>query len=314
MTKSEKIQYIKDHVSILEYAEVLNYHPKRRGRYFTLKEHDSVIIDVQKNKYYRNSRTGDETASGSIFDFVMHFQGYSNFEDAYNELVQYIGEATFEESVPRKPPKPKAPPKREVKFLILPNRAGIRKHVYAYLQYTRKIALEVINYFFDNGYLYEDVNRNCVFLGYDMTDTERTIPIFASLRGTNTYKTFKGDAEGNRYDYCFYINHENATELYVTESVIDTMSVMSLLPMKKRYKVSYQAIAGTQKWMAIFNYLMANPDIEVVYLGLDNDEGGLLTLQVIKQYAIENGFSQRFEDFIPICKDWNEELKERFKK
>jgi len=306
MTKAEKIQYIKENVSIIEYAQYMGYTVKQVGRWYTLKEHDSVRINVQKNYYYRNS-TSDDNSKGSIFNFVMHFRNYSEFNDAYDELIAYIGEGMLEgERV--KPKKPKMPVKKEKKMLVLPTKANTRKHVYAYLTYTRKIDKDVINYFFDNKYLYEDERKNCVFLGYDMKDREHTTPIFANLRGTNTYKAFKGDAEGSQYDYCFYINNTDASILYVNESVIDTMSIMTMLPKEQRNNVSYLALASTQKWQAIFNYLMANPEIEIVYLCMDNDNGGRDVLEVIKTHAKDNNFSQEFIDYLPSCKDWNEEL------
>lgn len=310
MTTNEKINYIKDNVSIIEYAGYLGFTVKKIGKYYTLKEHDSVRINPYTNKFYRNS-TSSSDSSGSVFNFAMHFQDLT-FNEALKELCAYVGESVFETemNVPHKPTRPPMPQNKKAYF-VLPEHGNTRKHIYAYLNKTRFISKEIIDYFCEKKLLYEDDKYNCVFVGYDMADSNT--PIFACKKGTNTQKSFRGDVEGSNYDYCFYIHHENADTLYVNEAVIDTMSVMSLLPKERRYNVSYLALAGTQKWQAIFNFLLANPEIEYVYLGMDNDRGGREVLDVIKTYAKEHEFTQVFQDFLPERKDWNEELKFRSK-
>ena len=42
---ADQLRQIKSQVSIIEYAQIMGYTPIRKGKYYSLKEHDSVIID-----------------------------------------------------------------------------------------------------------------------------------------------------------------------------------------------------------------------------------------------------------------------------
>ena len=67
-------QQIVDNIRIVE----LGFTLVRRGKYFTLKEHDSVMIDPERNCFWRNSIGGGygKTAyGGSVIDFAKHFSG-----------------------------------------------------------------------------------------------------------------------------------------------------------------------------------------------------------------------------------------------
>lgn len=58
MTKKEKFKRIREDISIIEYAAKSGYTLVRKGRYYSLKEHDSLMIDPVKNVYWQNSRMG----------------------------------------------------------------------------------------------------------------------------------------------------------------------------------------------------------------------------------------------------------------
>lgn len=71
-------QQIVDNIRIVDYASELGFTLVRRGKYFTLKEHDSVMIDPERNCFWRNSIGGGygKTAyGGSVIDFAKHFSG-----------------------------------------------------------------------------------------------------------------------------------------------------------------------------------------------------------------------------------------------
>ena len=55
MTKKEKFKRIREDISIIEYAAKSGYTLVRKGRYYSLKEHDSLMIDPVKNVYWQNS-------------------------------------------------------------------------------------------------------------------------------------------------------------------------------------------------------------------------------------------------------------------
>ena len=79
-TKEQKQEFedlllrIKSDVSIIEYAQILGFTPVRVGKKYTLKEHNSVIIDPEENFFWRNAYKGDPHWCGSIIDFVCHFE------------------------------------------------------------------------------------------------------------------------------------------------------------------------------------------------------------------------------------------------
>lgn len=66
------LEKLKD-ISIVDYARQIGFTPIKVGRYYSLKEHDSVRIDTSRNVFFRNS-TGEK---GSIIDFVMAMRGIS---------------------------------------------------------------------------------------------------------------------------------------------------------------------------------------------------------------------------------------------
>ena len=49
MNKSEKFRRIREEISIVDYASRSGYTIVRKGKYYSLKEHDSVMIDPVKN-------------------------------------------------------------------------------------------------------------------------------------------------------------------------------------------------------------------------------------------------------------------------
>lgn len=83
--KKKVYEAIKNNVRITDYAQMIGYTLiPRGGRYFSLKEHDSVMIDTQKNCFWRNSGIGQNN-KGSVIDFCMHFQN-KTIHEALEEL------------------------------------------------------------------------------------------------------------------------------------------------------------------------------------------------------------------------------------
>lgn len=128
--------------------------------------------------------------------------------------------------------------------------------------------------------LYQDKNNNCVFVSYDIKD--KTKPIFACKRGSNTYKPFYGDVPACDYTQCFYVDN-NSEKVFITESVIDAMSIMTIIGVNWQ-KFNYIALAGVGKWEAVKTYL-ENTDIKELYIALDNDEKGVIAAQQICSYV-----------------------------
>ena len=110
-----------------------------------------------------------------------------------------------------------------------------------------------------------------------------------------------------------YIDN-NADKLIVTESVIDAMSIMSILHVQGTdYKAyDYLALSGASKQSAIHLHLVENPKEEIL-LALDHDLAGVKNMQRIHDKLLDelSGFGIREEQVtyhVPLVKDWNADL------
>lgn len=300
-------------IPITDLAERMGFTLVRKGRYFSLKEHDSVIIDIQKNCFWRNSvfARGFKGGAGSSIDFFMEFNNESDHKKAMRQLAQMYG---IEGEKPpvityRKPEPQKIIPqtikKKSSGEIILPPKNNQNNDVFRYLL-GRGISQSVIKYFFARNMLYEDERRNCVFVSPSRD--------FACLRSTGE-KRFVGDCEGSNYDQCFFFKgRKNAKTLYVAESVIDIMSVMTYLQMQGKWYSDYAflALSGTNKILSLFVHLKQEPQIRKVILCLDRDEGGESADCNAIRGMDEMGFQGVWEIQKPPVdgfKDWNDYIK-----
>lgn len=308
---------------IIEYANIIGLEPQKIGkRFYTLKHHDSVRIEPEKNLFLRNS-TG---AHGDIIDFSMEFEGKA-WKDAFRDLLKVVGEDVVNSST-NSSFQPIASKNHSVSAYLdllhtneteaatlvkernlelpAPDVTSKNRNVYAYLIKTRGIDKGIVDSMIRNHNLYQDVHHNCVFVSYD----ESGKPDFACLRGTNTHKRFVADVRGCNYDNCFYLDNQ-ADTMIVTESVIDSMSVMTVMQQHGRdlSRYNYLALAGTQKSGAVRSRLERRMEIQNVVLALDNDQGGLSAITDIWEDLDKMGFQGKRIEFLPEKeKDWNAEL------
>lgn len=297
---------VKDQVEIVDYARNMGYTVIKKGNYYSLKEHDSVMIDPEKNCYWRNSKPGNGGSigrGGSVIDFVMEFERVS-LKEALRILGNRIDFTGCSGMLPTARERWDVP---KSKTLQLPPKDQNMHKVFAYLIKTRGIAAETVQEMVKRKQLYQDDHGNCVFVSYD----EKGQIVFACRRGTNTYIPFYGDVAGSDYSRGFYLDYQ-ADRIYVTESVIDALSVMTLKG-KEAGKWNYLALNGVGKWQAICTYLVEGR-ISSVWIGLDNDDpgaaAGILLARKVKE--IRPGIDVYF-DFPPgkEGKDWNAVLIER---
>lgn len=283
-------------VSIVDYASYLGYHTFKVGKFFSIKEHDSVRIDPRKNLFYRNS-TGEH---GSVIDFAMLFGGM-NLTDALKNLESYSGNVSSYsyENDPYENI-------RDIKNseLALPEKKDTFRNVYAYLIKTRGISKEIVDHMVKNGHLYQDVHNNCVFISY-----KDIKPVAGCIRGTFTGKRFVADISGSDYDYGFFIpGKEKNKTLLVTESVIDMLSFYGING--NAFNYDSLSLLGVSKAVAVINHLDQG-HYDKVIIGLDNDEAGLNAASKIKQAILDKGLlkDEQVEIRIPENgKDWNEQL------
>lgn len=270
------IEEIKRNVSIVDIAGQIGLTPIEIGAWYTLAEHDSVRIDPQKNLFIRNS-TGE---SGSVIDFIMTFTGCDfrrALKIAEDNNIHAVSSASLDKAT--EDPINYSYSSHE---LSLPPKDITMKNVFAYLIKQRCIDKEIVQLMVDKKMLYQDEHKNCVFVSMD----EKSKPMFANRRGTNTYKRFMQDISGSNYDFSFFIDNKNKGKtLVVTESVIDALSVMSLYKRKgKDYKeYDYLAISGVSKFERPITYHTNRNEYRKMLLCLDNDDAGNRAAEDIKR-------------------------------
>ena len=299
---------------ITSYAQSLGFTLVRVGRFYSLREHDSVRIDTEKNAFWRNSvfhgrGTG---GSGSIIDFAMEFGGYGTAADAIDALASKYGIPKGGRAQPihrRLPATPKQTPAEEAmeqvtapitvdSGLKLPPKGENSKAMFHYLIKERNIDLSVVRYLHAKKMIYEDINKNCVFVSGE----------FACTRGTQG--SFMGDISGSDYNQGFFLRgNSNADTLVVTESPIDMMSVMTFFAKNgERYtNYCYLAICGVGKLQSLYRHLESDTGINQILLSLDNDRAGRRATQSAIARLKEMGFEGAIvEHYPPQGKDWNE--------
>ncbi len=294
-------EQIKRDIHITDVAREMGFHVKKVGNYFTIEEHDSVRI-TRDNYYFRNS-TGEK---GTVIDFVMNFSGQGKntvLQNLAEKLNYHISIIDFPES------RPSFGEKQEKTF-VLPQKAASMRNMFAYLTQARYIDSEIVQELVNRKMLYQDVRNNCVFVSYHADK-----PVFATLKGTNTYVPFSGDVSGSDYRYCWHMGN-GSQRLQVYEAPIDAMSRMSMfLHSGKNYlDYDYLALTGTGKYEAVFHHLRAaeaegRPYTDV-YVCTDNDSGGTLCLENISR-TLKQDFPDTavHADRPLITNDWNDELK-----
>lgn len=288
-------------IPILDYASASGYTVTKVGKSYSLKEHDSVRIDAAKNKFIRNSNG----KAGNIISFVMEFEN-KDYVSALKQLSEITNGSSFNYT-PQKYISSHKPEKKEEKpILKLPKKVDTTKNVMAYLSKSRGIDMSIIQEFISNGNLYQDENNNCVFVSKDTNNK----PNFINKRGTNTFKRFISDVAGSDYNHCFYINN-NAPAMIVTESVIDSMSIMSTTLHNKKSPKSfnYLALSGASKITAVETHIKENSNINTVIICFDNDEAG--RKNAVKIHELLKPYDLNIIDKFPQEKDWNDELLKR---
>lgn len=294
---------IKQQVSIIEYAKEAGYTVKRIGSYYTTAEHDSIRFDPNRNCYWQNSIPGKNGAAegDSVIGFAAKFVYNGDMHAALKDLTARVtggSGSTLRKITPAVPPTKKT--------LKLPARGQNMHRVYAYLTQSRYIDQDVVQDFVNQKMLYQDRRGNCVFVSYGADGK----PVFASFRGTLSDIKFLGDVPGSDYAQGFYINH-NAKKLIITESVIDAMSVMSILHGQGLdYKEwDYLPLNGATKHEAVLKRLKSDPKEEVL-LALDHDVAGVKDMARLRDSMINVlGMDEtRITNHVPEKKDWNADL------
>lgn len=308
-TDREIYEKIAREIQITDYAQELGYTLVRKGRYYSLKEHDSVMIDPDKNYFWRNSQPGTGHSIGygdTVIGFAQMFSG-KTMKEIITDFSGRISEDATQRTYHPRPNELQREDNKNVELELPPKNENM-KRVYAYLIKSRYIDQDIVQYFVDNQLLYQDTKGNCVFVGYD----DKNTPVYTLQRGTDTRHRFVRDCIGCNYDYGMYINHGSNT-LIVHEAAIDCMSLMSVLS-AKGYNIqdyNYLIMSGNCKIESISSHIQKD-HIKHLIIAVDNDLGGEKSIAAIRSMIKEKELSIEISECLPEKKDWNEEIKSAF--
>ena len=319
---------------------------KKRGRRPILStvEHDSIVIYEDDNTYHRysNGNGGDAVA------FMMEFSGIDesnlNKHDQVNECIRILEQRL---KINPELAVQQVRYKREKPKFVMPEKADTTRKVRDYLCRTRGIEERIVDKWIHEGLLFQEAGRygNCVFVSRDKNGK----PVYGVKRSADPKRKFVVDVEGSDYSQGFFIKGKldyytkvsdnfasEHSSLFVTEAVIDLMSLQSLYLRRRDYELRQQgkldcdpedyenrflnsnwySLNGCRKYDGLLNTIASHNGIKDIFLALDNDEAGRNASKAIKE-EIQKRFPDRKIDVsirVPPTegRDWNDELKAGF--
>ena len=147
-----------------------------------------------------------------------------------------------------------------------------------------------------------------MFVGFDYDGREK----YAFKRSSNTNIPYRGEATGSNKSVGFSMGLVDRTprRLFVTEAAIDALSLKSLMLIHgiDDSDCAYLACGGTAS-NALLYHILHHPQIQKIYLCMDNDEARHTARKNFRSELKTVGFSGKVIDKIPIGKDFNEDLK-----
>ena len=300
----EELQIAKS-VDLTAVASSLGYTVRRVGKYYTLKEMDSIRI-YNKSHWYRWSRQYEKGSNGgSQIDFLRVFCDM-DVKEAVFWLLDFAGYRRIPDAEVKTVLRHQVEPIKveEKKPFILPEASLDNSYLYEYLNKERAISRAVIDYFVTNDLVYESRHyHNVVFRGNDKDGVTK----FASMRGVfdKEGRPFKCDVTGNDKNYGFNVANEDSTELVVFEAAIDLMSYVDIFWDFESNKLALGMLADAP----LETFLKEHRQITSIRFCLDNDEPGRKA--AVELAAKYYGLGYEVEDTPPPAgfKDYNEWLK-----
>ncbi|HHZ07020.1 MAG TPA: DUF3991 domain-containing protein [Clostridiales bacterium] len=288
-------------MDLLSYLQV--YEPSNlqrvAGNVYCTREHDS--LKISNGKWYWWSRG---FGGVSALDYLIKVKDYT-FVEAVQTITGQCGDW--------KPPPPTLK-KDEPKVLLLPPKNKDCNRVVNYL-FGRGIDYQLIADCIADGTIFESADyHNAVFIGKDESGT----PKYADLRST-IGSSFKNDASGSDKRYSFrLLANQPCTSVHLFEAAIDLLSYATYQKCEgKDYKSEnllslsgvYQPkkeISESKIPIALTTYLAANPQVNTIFLHLDNDKTGRLCTAALKELL------QKDYEIVdappPVGKDFNDFL------
>lgn len=294
------MQRIKQDIRIEDYLTGRGYHILPHGRgYLRLQEHDSLIIDPEKNRFWWNSAG----VKGSIVDLVMALDGVSQ-EDAIRSLAKQL----YGQRPPQRAalaPKPRGPVP-----LVLPQRDNKNwRRIYGYLIQTRGIAPEVVKWLVEQKLIYPDERGNLVYIAYGQDGKAN----YAAKKGTATGSHYRSVVEGSNCELRAGWNLTATAGWFVTEAAVDAWSIMSLLANSGQDWRQYGYLSLESCHVRPLQaQLTCHAQPQKIWLGQDADEAGTKSRALARELLQSCGYTGKVVDKVPpIGKDWNDTLLEQ---
>ncbi len=316
VTRNNRIQYspeqyerAKQNNHTLDYVKSHGYELVEEGRYYHLKEHDSLVFSPN-GSWFWNSRG----MKGQALDFIVHYEGRSWAE----AVLILAGEAPeLGPAIRPNTPRISDPAPKEKPVFQLPPRANDERQLFAYLCGTRKLSYRLVKMMLSQGILYEascrtrngeQIHRNACFVSLDPTGK----PCSGFLRGLYSAGTaYKGEIPGGNKCYGWLLKGGFLPqEVYVFEAAIDAASYADLQLLQYRYPrkhVDFLALGGLSI-EPIHQYLKDHPSVYTVHLMLDADKWGVAAAERFRKKLEAEG-CQVTSAIPPYGKDWNDTLR-----
>ena len=260
---------------------------------YYLAEHDSLKISNGKFHWFSRNIGGY-----SALDFLIKVRGMG-FVDAVRHLTEDAAAyKAVSQPVPQRQERLKKP-------FVLPPKGINNDRVYAYLR-GRGIDGDIINRCIDGGILYENMQGNCVFVGYDGNK-----PRFACERSTKGDYKRDISASDKRFSFVLPPKNPESRNLACFESAVDSMSHAGIHKLDGDKWDGYRLSLGGVSPIALLSFLERNPLIENVRLCLDADKAGKdATERIIKGLLGDKRFSRLRITVAPppLGKDYSDTL------
>lgn len=233
-------------------------------------EHDSLMIDKRKNRFYWNSQIEDgKVVGGDVIDFVSRFFNKSHME-ALNYLTQEDHEKLTDATVDMKPKEP---------FQYYFKHDNRFDEVRNYLVNERGLSGILVDALHEKKFIHQDKYKQAIFA---WSDTGKAVG--ASVIGTEynpekfkKYGRFKGIAKNSDGNYGFNVTLGTPDRLYVFESPVDMLSYWTMNPTLNNCMLAEMEGLKEQSVYKFIEQMYISKGAlptEGIYLGVDNDFAG----------------------------------------
>lgn len=260
-------------------------------------EHDSLMIDKRKNRFYWNSQVENgQVVHGDVLDFVSRFYDMSHLE-ALNYLTQEHHEQLRKTETTENPKEP---------FQYYFEHNNDFSNAADYLVNQRKLSATLVETLHEKGFIQEDKYKQSIFV---WSDTGKAVgaSVVGSEYNPEKFKRgrFKGIAKNSETNFGFNVTIGTPNKLFVFESPIDLLSYCSMNPQLENCMLAEMEGLKEQSVYKFINQMYLSKGSlphEGIYIGVDNDQAGhrfFDNLSKLSYVINETGQEIHFKKLIP---------------